>query len=119
MWAPFKTAAAIVAIVPCRRSDAGAGVPIRREYAADERLSRCANQNRILGKSSNQLIEVRDQLEVLFLTLTKPDTRIDHDRLARHATPLSHVNTRAQTADNFFHDVRNRRQTVHRRGRAA
>src|SRR5688572_31821643 len=26
MWAPFKTAAAIVAIVPCRRSDAGAGV---------------------------------------------------------------------------------------------
>ena len=53
------------------------------EYAADERLSRCANQDRILGKSSDQLIEARDQLEVLFLTLTKPDTRIDHDRLAR------------------------------------
>jgi len=67
----------------------------------------------------DQLIELRDQFEVLFLALSETYTRIDDDRLTRDATPFRHVNTRTQTSANLFHDVRDRRHAMHRRGCAS
>ena len=45
----------------------------------------------IVGEGGDQLIELRDQFEVLFLTLAETNAGIDHDRLTLHATSLRHV----------------------------
>ena len=50
-----------------------------RENAADERFARGADQEWVVREGSDELIEFSDQFEVLLLTLSETDSRIDHD----------------------------------------
>src|SRR5215216_3571547 len=88
------------------------------EDAADEGFARGADQERIVWKCGDELIELRDELEVLFLTLSKTDSRIDHDCLALYSATLGHVDTRTQAVCDLLHDVGDWRQAMHR-GRCA
>src|SRR6185369_10252553 len=87
-----------------------------REDAADEGFSRRADQEWIVRKGVDELIQLRDQLEVLFLALAETDSGIDYDRIALYTSTFGHVDTRAEAVCDFLHDVGDWRQAMHGRG---
>src|SRR5690349_20262256 len=49
------------------------------EDAADEGFARGADQYRIIREGGDELVQLGDEFEVLFLRLAEADTGIDHD----------------------------------------
>ena len=66
-----------------------------------------------LGNAVCNAIKFGNQLEVLFLTLSKTDSRINRNRLQLYSASLSHLQTSSQTCCDFVKDVCNRRKSMH------
>ena len=49
------------------------------EEAADEGFAGGADQEGVVGEGGDKLIEICDEFDVLFLTLSEPDSRIGRD----------------------------------------